>query len=151
MEDPDFEDHPWPWQLPFGQSSLNPGISLINFDERTVEDKVEGSTDQANAVAIQANGQIVAAGFSTAPLGVGNTNFALVRLDVNGVATTGFGTNNRVLTDLENTTGDHTKNSSTDRANAIAIQADGKIVVVGGTDAPVANASQNFGVVRYVP
>lgn len=136
---------------PFGQSSLNPGISLVDFEERTVDGEVERSTDQANAVAIQADGRIVAAGFSTAPLGVGNTNFALVRLDPNGVATTGFGTNNRVLTDVENTSGDHTKNSSTDRANAIAIQADGRIVVAGGSDAPVANANQNFGVVRYLP
>jgi hypothetical protein len=56
-----------------------------------------------------------------------------------------------VLTDLENTTGDHTKDSSIDRGNAMAIGPDGKIVVVGLTDAPVANASSNYGVVRYLP
>jgi hypothetical protein len=53
--------------------------------------------------------------------------------------------------DLENTTGDHTKNSSSDRGNGMAIQPDGKIVVVGLTDAPVANANSNYGVVRYLP
>jgi hypothetical protein len=56
-----------------------------------------------------------------------------------------------VLTDLENTTGDHVLNSSTDRANAIAIQPDGLIVVVGGTDAPVANSKFNIALVRYLP
>lgn len=136
---------------PFGQSELNPGISLIDFDNQVVDGELKRSVDQANAVAIQSNGQIVAAGFSTAPLGVGNTNFALVRLDTNGVANTGFGPNNRVLTDLDNTTRDHVRDSSTDRANALAIQADGKIVAAGGADAPVSNANLNFALVRYVP
>lgn len=136
----------------FNATSLNPGLSITNFDERALGDgTIERSFDEARAAAIQADGRIVAAGFSDAPLGVNNTNFALVRYDLSGVAITNFGTNNRVLTDLENTTGDQVANSSTDRANAIAIQPDGLIVVVGGSDAPVANADFNFALVRYLP
>ena len=91
----------------------------------------------------------MAAGWSDAPLGVNNTNFALVRYDINGVSITGFGTNNRVLTDIENTT--DVNKTSTDRANAVTIQADGKIVAAGGSDSPVANANFNFALVRYLP
>lgn len=136
----------------FNAESLNPGISITDFDNLAGGDgTVQRSFDEAKAAAMQADGRIVAAGTSDAPLGVGNTNFALVRYDLNGVAITDFGTNNRVLTDLENTTGDHVLNSSTDRANAIAIQPDGLIVVVGGTDAPVANGKFNIALVRYLP
>jgi uncharacterized delta-60 repeat protein len=136
----------------FNGTSVNPGLSITDFDNMAQGDgTVERSFDEAMAAAIQANGQIVAAGTSDAPLSVDNTNFALVRYDVNGVAVTSFGTNNRVLTDVDNNTADHVLNSSTDRANAIAIQPDGKIVVVGGSDSPPANGNFNFAIVRYLP
>jgi uncharacterized delta-60 repeat protein len=139
----------------FNASSINPGLSITDFDNRALGDgTVERSADYAYAAAMQADGQIVVAGISNAPLGVGNTNFALVRYDLNGVATTEFGSNNRVLTDLANTSDDHVRNSSTDQANAIAIQPDGLIVVAGGSDAPIAavgGPSFNFGLVRYLP
>ena len=138
--------------LTFNSTSLNPGLSITDFDSIALSDgTVDRSFDEALTAAIQADGQIVAAGTSDAPLSVGNTNFALVRYDLNGVANTGFGTNNRVLTDVDNSTGDHVLNSSTDRANAMAIQPDGLIVVVGGSDSPPANGNFNFAVVRYLP
>jgi len=84
----------------------------------------------------------VAAGWSNAPLGVNNTNFAAIRYGLNGVSITEFGTNNRMLTDIANTT--DVNNTSTDRANAIAIQPNGLIVVAGGSDTPVANGNSNF-------
>jgi uncharacterized delta-60 repeat protein len=127
----------------FNAESVNPGLSITDFDERALGDgTIERSFDEARAAAIQADGRIVAAGFSDAPLGVDNTNFALVRYDLNGVADTNFGTNNRVLTDF---------GTSTDRANAIAIQPDGLIVVAGGSDHPIANGNFNFALVRYLP
>jgi len=139
----------------FNADSINPGLSITDFDNRALGDgTVERSVDVALAAAMQADGRIVVAGTSNAPLGVDNTNFALVRYDLNGVAITDFGTNNRVLTDLANTTGDHVLNSSTDQAQAIAIQPDGLIVVVGGSDAPIAavgGPSFNFALVRYLP
>jgi uncharacterized delta-60 repeat protein len=136
----------------FNAESINPGISITDFDEMALGDgTIERSFDEALAAAVLPDGRIIAAGTSDAPLAVDNTNFALVRYDVNGVANTDFGTNNRVLTDVDNTTGDHVLNSSTDRANAIANQPDGLIVVVGGSDSPPANGNFNFAVVRYLP
>jgi uncharacterized delta-60 repeat protein len=139
----------------FNADSINPGLSITDFDNRALDDgTVERSADFATAAAMQADGRIVVAGTSNAPLGVGNTNFALVRYDLNGVAITDFGSNNRVLTDLANTTGDHVLNSSTDQVQAIAIQPDGLIVVAGGSDAPIAavgGPSFNFALVRYLP
>lgn len=127
----------------FNGTSVNPGLSITDFDNLALGDgTVERSFDDALAAAIQADGRIVAAGISDAPLTVENTNFALVRYDLNGVAITDFGTNNRVLTDF---------GSSTDRANAIVIQPDGLIVVAGGSDDPVANGNFNFALVRYLP
>ena len=119
---------------PNGDCKINPGISITDFDNRADgEGGSELSFDEALAAAIQANGRIVAAGTSNAPIEVDNTNFAVTRYTRDGVAITDFGTNNRVLTDVTNTSGKHVTNSSTDRANAIAIQLDGLIVVVGGT------------------
>ncbi len=65
---------------PFVASMLNPGISLSAFDKCTLDDDtVERSLDEANVVAIQTDGRIVAAGWSDAPIGVNNTNFARVQ------------------------------------------------------------------------
>jgi hypothetical protein len=65
---------------PFVATTLNPGISLSAFDKCALDDDtVERSLDEANVVAIQTDGRIVAAGCSDAPIGVNNTNFARVR------------------------------------------------------------------------
>jgi uncharacterized delta-60 repeat protein len=77
------------------------------------------SNDTANAVAIQSDGKIVAAGYSQTG---SNLNFALARYNTNGNLDTSFDTDGKVTT----TTG-----SSAD-ANAVAIQSDGKIVLAGG-------------------
>jgi uncharacterized delta-60 repeat protein/uncharacterized repeat protein (TIGR01451 family) len=75
-----------------------------------------GAGGQANDVALQSDGRIVAAGVSAG-------NFALARYNVNGSLDTGFGTGGRTTTDF----GDQ------DVANAVALQPDGKIVAFGGT------------------
>jgi uncharacterized delta-60 repeat protein len=138
----------------FNPDSINPGMSIIDFDNRADgEGGSDRSFDEAFAAALQADGRIVLAGTSDAPIDVNNTNFALTRVTPDGVAITDFGTNNRVLTDVTNTSGNHVTNSSTDRANAMVIQPDGLIVVVGGTDSPVisGNSDFNIAVVRYLP
>jgi uncharacterized delta-60 repeat protein len=77
----------------------------------------------ASAVAIQADGKIVAAGGAGA-------EFALARYDTDGTLDTTFGTNGKVTTGF------------TDGAfaNAVAIQSDGKIVAAGGAGAEFALA-----------
>ena len=77
--------------------------------------------DDARAIAIQPDGKIIAAGFTkfnTATI----HDFALVRLDTNGTVDNSFGTNGIVTTDFDNTD---------DKVTSLAIQPDGKIVVVG--------------------
>jgi uncharacterized delta-60 repeat protein len=80
----------------------------------------------ANAVAIQADGRIVAAGVAVD--GAGQDEFAVARLDTAGAVDPSFGTLGKVLVNLP---------GANEEANALAIQADGKIVVVGNsTQAP---------------
>ncbi len=85
----------------------------------------EGSDfDYANAVAIQTDGKIVAAGTTGPSSGYGGTTdkFALVRYNTNGTLDTAFGAGGKVTT----TIGTYSSN-----AYAIALQTDGKIVATG--------------------
>src|SRR5262249_6143539 len=82
-----------------------------------------GNSDQVSAIGIQSDGKIVAAGFS-ANCNVGN-DFALARYTTAGVLDSTFGTGGKVTTDFIG--GD-------DRALAVAIQSDGKIIAAGSTN-----------------
>jgi uncharacterized delta-60 repeat protein len=96
-------------------------------DGRVITDVSRGD-DQANGVAIQADGKIVVAGRS----GKDNRKFALVRYNTDGTLDSTFAEDGKVTTDFTN---------ARDQANAVAIQADGKIVAVGrsgGADFAVA-------------
>jgi uncharacterized delta-60 repeat protein len=90
-------------------------------------------SDIANAVAIQGDGKIVAAGYSISS----NWDFALVRYNSDGSLDTGFGTGGTVTTDIGT--------SSLDIANAVAIQGDGKIVAAGGAN----TGTLDFALARY--
>ncbi|HYE14111.1 MAG TPA: carboxypeptidase regulatory-like domain-containing protein, partial [Pyrinomonadaceae bacterium] len=86
--------------------------------------------DLLHAVAVQADGRIVAAGqaFNTA-----DKDFAVARYNADGSLDLSFGSNGLVNTDFS---------SSEDAANAVAIQADGKIVLAG-------SAGNDFALARY--
>ena len=91
--------------------------------------------DSGSAVAVQADGKIVAAGTSY----VGFGDFAIARYNADGSLDTTFGAGGQVTLDLAGGSGDV--------ARALAIQADGKIVVAGETTgAPIPD--KNFAVVR---
>ncbi len=85
--------------------------------------------DEANAVAIQADGKIVAAGTT----GGTDRDFALARYNTDGTLDTTFGTGGKVTTDFTDIRGTITTwgRSDSDNANAVAIQSDGKIVAAG--------------------
>ena len=88
----------------------------------------------AHAIAIQADGKIVAAGRS-----FGNFNkFALARYNTNGSLDTSFGTGGKLTTQISS--------NSNDEAYAVAIQSDGKIVVGGRS---FNGATYDFAVVKY--
>jgi uncharacterized delta-60 repeat protein len=78
-----------------------------------------GAQDGANSIAIQADGKIVAAGYS----GAGTSwSFALARYNSDGTLDATFGTGGKVTTDF---------GGFTAIAQCVAIQADGKIVAGG--------------------
>jgi uncharacterized delta-60 repeat protein len=95
--------------------------------------------DEANAVAIQADGKIVVAGQTTRANG-SDIDFALVRYNADGTLDAGFGDGGKVVTAF---------GPATDRIHAIVIQADGRIVVAGDSDSGTAASGLDFALARY--
>src|SRR5438309_41582 len=83
-----------------------------------------GDSDVANAVALQPDGKIVVAGYTTAGTG-GTHDFALARINPDGFFDTTFGAGGKSLADF----------GGGDEAKAVALQPDGKIIVTGYTTA----------------
>lgn len=103
-----------------------------------------GTVDLANAVAIQPDGKIVVAGNSSVLGDSSTSNFAIARLDPNGTLdrtfgrTVGFATRTgKQITDFF---------GQIDNATAVALQADGKIVVGGSAND---GSGLNLAVARY--
>jgi uncharacterized delta-60 repeat protein len=80
-----------------------------------------GNIDRANAVAIQADGKIVAGGSSFSSSKT-LEDFIVARYNANGTLDKRFGNNGKITTDFFR---------NVDVVNALAIQPDGKIVVAG--------------------
>ncbi len=96
---------------------------------------VGAQDDTLTAAAIQNDGKIVLAGYCGV---AGLPVFCMLRYNSGGTALdSGFGTNGRVFTSMSN---------GGDQANAIALQPDGKIVLVGGCNV---NTQSVFCVARY--
>ena len=96
---------------------------------------IGSSTDEAFALALQADGKIVAAGYS---YNGANADFALARYNPDGLLDPGFGTGGKVTTAI---------GSSGDVANAVALQPDGKIVAAGS----ISNGTNSdFALARYL-
>jgi uncharacterized delta-60 repeat protein len=91
----------------------------------------------ATGVAIDASGNIIAAGAAGAAYS-GRSNFALARYTSSGVLDASFGNNGTVETNLGPTDA---------AAQGLALQSDGKIVVVGHTSTSTGNF--HFAVLRY--
>ncbi|MET9965919.1 calcium-binding protein [Streptomyces sp. NPDC006356] len=124
-----------------------PGVALaapgdldptFDGDGRVVTDF--GGYDESRGMALQPDGKIVTVGL-VQPYESGEVDFALARYNPNGALDSGFGTGGRVITDVR---------GSEDYANGVAVQADGKIVVVGRTSDPE-TLNPEFTVVRYNP
>src|SRR5262249_40962988 len=95
-------------------------------------------TDQALAVAIDSSGKIIAAGFCSG--GAAGTEIAPVRHNNDGRVDTTFGTGGKVTTPVS-------AGNADDRAFAVAIQSDGKIVAGGATTN--SGTGSDFALVRY--
>ena len=92
------------------------------------------SQDAGNSMALQNDGKIVVAGHT---INGSKTDFALIRYNTNGSLDISFDTDGKVTTTI---------GASTDRANAVAIQSDGKIVACGSSNS---SFQDNFVLVRY--
>ncbi len=125
--------------LPFGvaaaaghaHGSLDP-----SFGSRGIVKTAFGSDAFANALAIQKDGKLVAAGDGTKGL---TTMFALARYGRDGSLDRNFGVGGRVLTQIG--AGDAV-------ANGLAIQPDGKVVAAGFSNPPFTTKTA-FTLVRY--
>ena len=98
-----------------------------------VTDGFLGGTDRAFGAAPQPDGKIIAAGWS------GDDDFALVRYTANGALDGGFGAGGKVLTKFSQ--------SGSNRADAVTVLGDGRIVGAGNTWP--GSAPTNFALARY--
>lgn len=89
------------------------------------------SEDYGKSVAIQEDGRIVVAGYSSNGT---DDDFALARYNTNGGLDSSFGGDGKVTTDF---------GTGHDDGNTVAIQSDGKIVVAGSSDIDLAIARYN--------
>jgi uncharacterized delta-60 repeat protein len=111
------------------------GMALVDF----------GSEASARAVALQPDGRIVLAGWVSHPVGAGCcvSDFALARLTSAGALDNSFGSDGRAVTDfLPGADNGH------DAAQAVLVQADGRILAAGAGVAGV--VSVDFAVARYL-
>jgi len=99
-----------------------------------------GRVDAAPAMAVQSDGKIVLAGYSTNP--TGTRLFGLARYNTGGSLDQTFGANGKVTTDFFHTNA---------AVNGIALQGDGRIIAAGYASQPVAKAGRNgvFALARY--
>ncbi|HVE58281.1 MAG TPA: delta-60 repeat domain-containing protein, partial [Pyrinomonadaceae bacterium] len=124
------------WNSDFALVRYNPDGSLdTSFDgDGKVITPVLIGNDYARNVAIQADGKIVAIGFS---YNGATEDFAVVRYNPNGSLDTSFDGDGKVTTDFL---------GATDQAHAVAIQTDGRILVGGNA----ANGTFNsIAIARY--
>ena len=84
----------------------------------------DAEVGSGTAMALQTDGKVVVAGSAFVFGREANTAFALARYTTSGALDASFGRGGKVQTDL---TGED------DAANAVAVQADGKIIAVGST------------------
>jgi uncharacterized delta-60 repeat protein len=99
-----------------------------------------GGNELATAMALQGDGKIVVVGYT----GGADSDFALARFSPNGKLDTSFSGDGKQVTDLGGTA---------DRAQGVALQGNGKIVVVGfaGTQSPGGDDFGDLVVARYNP
>jgi uncharacterized delta-60 repeat protein len=95
----------------------------------------------ANAVARQADGKLIAVGFAT-NLDAYKSTFAMARYNTDGSLDSSFGQGGLVMTVIR----ERQSFDDADKANAIAIEPDGKIVLAGGTGGMF---HKDFALARY--
>jgi len=109
--------------------------SVFGNRGKAITDLDTDSDDWVYSLVTQSDGKIIVAGFSDAG---GSYDFVLVRYNANGTLDTTFDTDGKSTIDIGN--------NSSDEARAVVLQADGKIIVAGNSNA---GGSRDFTLVRY--
>jgi hypothetical protein len=125
--------------------AASPGALDLSFGLRgTASFRFGSQFQESRAVAIQPDGKVVLAGYIINCVGATcDSNFLIVRFNTDGTLDTGFDTDGFAMADYS---------GQDESAFAMAIQADGKIVVAGGVwDATNAINILGFKVVRFLP
>ncbi len=128
----------------FAVAALDPSGALHGgFGASGIAKLVAGGTRsyQARAISIDPSGALVLAGLRYDPASAANhTDTALVRFGSSGTIDGAFGTGGVAVTSV----------APYDFANAVTLQADGAIVVAGGTSEGVGTGLQDFVIERYL-
>ena len=127
-----FANRPGTGGIDFALARYNPNGSLdpsFSGDGKQTTHFGFGSRGQANGVAVQGDGKIVAVGSA-------GGDFALARYNPNGSLDTSFSGDGKQTTDF----------GAGDAARGVALQGDGKIVAAGFTDPP---GGTEFALARY--
>jgi uncharacterized delta-60 repeat protein len=122
------------WDFALVRYNLNGTLDGSFGSGGKVISNLRGGLDWGAAAVVQPDGKIVVAGGSS---NGSNTDFAVVRYNANGSLDTTFGTGGMVFTPI---------GPGDDDATGVALQPDGKIVVVGGAQN---GGDLDFAVVRY--
>ncbi len=125
----------------FGLARYNPDGSLdptFGVGGKVTTDFF-GRSDDAEKLAIQADGRLVVAG--AVRIDASNQGYGVARYNLDGSLDTSFGAGGKVTTKFAD--------GASSEADALAIQADGKIIAAGGTY--LTPTSSDFGLVRYNP
>ena len=129
----------WGWNFDISLARFNPDGSLdptFAGDGRVVTD-LGGTNEYGQAVALQADGKILVAGYRCAD-SYNERDFFLLRYLADGSLDTSFNGIGIVLTDF---------GGGDDSAHAMVVQSDGKIIVVGDTY----DSFHSFALARYNP
>jgi len=116
--------------------SLDPTFGVGGKVTTAVTDYI----NQGGSVALQGDGRIVVAGMVSERTGTAGSDFAVLRYNANGSLDTTFG--------KQGTTRIEFSKDAFDTANAVAVQGDGRIVVMGETFAQN-GPNSDFGVARF--
>ncbi len=99
----------------------------------------EGTSDFGESVTLQSDGKILVAG-ETLVNSSGSYDFALLRFNQDGSLDTSFGNNGVVVTPVS---------ANNDFAYHVAVQADGKILLTGGSNIDAARQNSELTLIRY--
>lgn len=149
LDDPDFVVIRF---LPNGQADPNFGFGF-GF---VIQDMIApfNFSDFATSVTIQPDGKIIAAGFTDGfnPDGLPDRDIVLARFNPDGTLDASFGNVDRPGIAQVDLTLPFASQRSIEQANAVIVQADGGIIVAGGTSSVSDDVSRaDFVLVRFTP